>query len=234
MNSQLELIEQHFGKIAVLIGEKSRAIMLWNLLDGRAYTATELAICADISKQACSNHLAKLVAGKLLTIESQGRHKYYRFANDRVAHVVENIAYLLPDLQYFGEITLRPAEGIKIARTCYDHLAGSLGVKIATALVKKEIVKQKEAEYVITTYGKSWFQALDIDLHALQLLKRRFAYPCLDWSERKHHIAGAVGAALLKTFVNKDWIRKKNGTRELSITPIGKMKISECLHIDVG
>lgn len=233
MNSQLEVIEQHFGKIAGLIGEKSRAIMLWNLLDGRAYTATELAMCADISKQACSNHLSKLVEGNLLTIENQGRHKYYRFANDRVAHAVENIAYLLPDLNHFEKLSPKSTEGIKYARTCYDHIAGSLGVKIAGGMLKKEIIREKDKKYIVTAEGASWLESFGINLPALQHMKRKLAYPCLDWSERKHHIAGALGAAILNAFLDRDWIRQKTNTRELLITPLGMMKLSECLHIDV-
>lgn len=233
MNNQLEIIEQTFGKIAGLIGEKSRAIMLWNLLDGRAYTATELAICADISKQACSNHLSKLVEGNLLTIESHGRHKYYRFANDRVAHAVENIAYLLPDLCYFEQFNRKPAEGIKKARTCYDHIAGSLGVKITTAMLKKEIITERDEKYIITTEGELWFESFGINLLELQKMKRRFAYPCLDWSERKHHIAGAVGAAIFNALLHKDWLRKKEHTRELLITPTGRMELSDKLNIKV-
>ncbi len=232
MSSQLELIEQHFGKVATLIGEKSRAIMLWNLLDGRAYTATELAICADISKQSCSNHLAKLVEGNLLSIENQGRHKYYRFANDRVAQAVENIAYLLPAPHDFEKSKEKP-EGIKLARTCYDHIAGSLGVKIATGMLEKGIIRENVGQYEITTEGASWFQFYGINLHTLQQMKRRLAYPCLDWSERKHHIAGALGAAILDAFLHRDWVRKKPNTRELLITPLGKMQLSERLKIDV-
>lgn len=233
MDNQFEIIEQHFGKIATLIGEKSRAIMLWNLLDGRAYTATELAICANISKQACSNHLTKLVEGKLLSIESQGRHKYYRFANDRVAHAVENIAYLLPDLNYFENLSAKPAEGIKNARTCYDHIAGCLGVKLTSGLLKNEIIKEVKQKYVITHEGESWFELLEINLPELRQMKRRFAYPCLDWSERKHHIAGAVGAAILTAFLRNDWLRRKEHTRELLITPTGRMELSNRLMIEV-
>ena len=233
MNNQLEIIEQHFGKVAALIGEKSRAIMLWNLLDGKAYTATELAISADISKQACSNHLSKLVEGNLLTIESQGRHKYYRFANDRVAHAVENIAYLLPDLHYFEKFNREPVEGIKKARTCYDHIAGSMGVKITTAMLKKEVIREMDEKYVVTGEGEVWFECFDINIPELQKMKRRFAYPCLDWSERKHHIAGALGAAILNAFLQKDWLRKKKHTRVLLITPTGKMELAERLRIEV-
>src|SRR5438045_1788776 len=130
MNDPTQDIEKHFGHIAALIGEKSRAIMLWNLLDGRAYTATELALAADVSFQSASNHLSQLLTAGLLRAEKQGRHKYYRFANDRVAQAIENIAGLMPVPPVSHSLNITPLSGIKYARTCYDHLAGAIAVQV--------------------------------------------------------------------------------------------------------
>jgi len=128
MDNQSIEIEKHFGHIASLIGEKSRGIMVWNLLDGRAYTATELAIAADVSFQSASNHLSQLLNAGLLRSEKQGRHKYYRFAGDHVAKAIENIAGLMPAPAIGKSINHSNIIRIKYARTCYDHLAGKMGV----------------------------------------------------------------------------------------------------------
>lgn len=233
MNNQSEKIEQHFSKIAALIGEKSRAIMLWNLLDGRAYTATELAACADISLQATSNHLSKLLKAKILTVEKQGRHKYYQFANDNIALIIENIANLLPfDSPCHQEENLLP-QGIKYARTCYDHLAGKVGVQITTALLDQRLLQYNNDSFVITKNGENWFQNIGINIEHLYSMKRKTAFPCLDWSERKHHLGGALGATLLKTMLTNDWLRRISESREVIITPKGKQELSKRLKLTV-
>ncbi len=162
MNNDTEKIEQHFGRVTSLIGERSRAIMLWNLLDGRAYTATELAICADISAQAASNHLSKLVKANLLAVDNQGRHKYYRFKNDKVAQVIETIASLLPVDNNDKQKEIAPLNGIKYARTCYDHLAGKAGVAITNGLLEKEILVEQKNNYTVSALGVKWFGEIGI------------------------------------------------------------------------
>src|SRR5687768_3649137 len=192
MNNDTEKIEQHFGQVTSLIGERSRAIMLWNLLDGRAYTATELAICADISAQAASNHLSKLVKANLLATDNQGRHKYYRFRNDKVAQAIETIASLLPMNDKNDKKDTIQKNGIRYARTCYDHLAGRVGVTITNGLLQKKILIEQKSNYTVSVEGIKWFGAIGIDVDAVRKLKRKFAYPCLDWSERKHHLGGSL------------------------------------------
>src|SRR6476620_205630 len=122
--------EKQFTEVATLVGDRSRATILWHLLDGRAFTATELSVLSDISAQSASNHLSLLVKANLLSVEKQGRHRYYRFANDEVAHVIESLAGLGGSIKTARRIDAEP-EGIKYARTCYDHLAGKLAVDIA-------------------------------------------------------------------------------------------------------
>ncbi len=180
MNNALETIEEHFSHIASLIGEKSRAIMLWNLLDGKAYTATELATGANISATAASNHLSKLVKANLLAVEKQGRHKYYRFANDSVALVIENIANLIPILDLSKLNKELPLFGMKYARTCYDHLAGRAGVEITKALLSKKIIVATTNTYNITPTGKNWFNELGVDINSVLSMKRKLAFPFLD------------------------------------------------------
>lgn len=225
-------LDRQFSHIASLLGDKVRSLMLWNLLDGRAYTATELAMSADTSPQSASNHLSKLVQANILTIDKQGRHRYYRYANDQVAQAVEAMASLLPNDQ--SRKPRAAPSGITYARTCYDHIAGKIGVMITDALLAKNILQTQEKQYLVTTpVGENWFQALDIDIGVLKAKKRAFAYPCLDWSERRHHVAGTLGAALLQAFLQNQWIRRKEHSREMLVTVQGKLALQEILGIDV-
>ncbi len=231
MNNSQEEIEKHFGHIASLIGEKSRAIMLWNLLDGRAYTATELAISADVSFQSASNHLSQLLNAGLVKSEKQGRHKYYRFANDRVAQAIENIAALMPVSISSKSVTNLGTAGIKYARTCYDHLAGRVGVQLTQSLLQHKLLIAYTDRYEVSNAGNKWFKELDIDISDAQKQNRKFAFPCLDWSERTHHLGGALGAALLQSMTQKDWIRKVKHSREIIITGRGKTELIKRLKI---
>ena len=226
-----EKIEAHFGRVASLIGERSRAIMLWNLLDGRAYTATELALCANISKQACSSHLNLLLEAGILTVEKQGRHRYFMFASDSAAHVIEGIASLMRrDLGTKSAHDEIP-EGIRYARTCYDHLAGRVGVTIFQGIISEGLILQQGEDLAITPQGEQWFGKLSIDTDELRTQNRKFAYACLDWSERRHHLAGSLAAAMLKSFVTLGWIRRVHDSREVTITPHGKTELSRILPV---
>jgi len=233
MSDQSQEIENYFGHIASLIGERSRAMMLWNLLDGRAYTATELAITADVSLQSASNHLSQLVRARLLVTEKQGRHKYYRFASDRVAQAIENIAGLMPPPPFGKSINQSPLTGIKYARTCYDHLAGKIGVQLTHSLLQNKWLIAFNDRYEISNAGNKQFENMGIDITATQKLARKFAYPCLDWSERNHHLGGALGAALLQSMIQKDWLRKTKHSREIVITGKGGVEISKLFKVNL-
>ncbi|NET33607.1 MAG: winged helix-turn-helix transcriptional regulator [Cyanothece sp. SIO1E1] len=216
-----EELKDNFSQMASLIGDKARAKMLWSLLDGRAYTATELANAADITKQACSHHLAKLVSANLLQSVKQGRHKYYRYASDEVAQVIESLAYLLPHPPMDSSTCSHQKLGLQYARSCYDHLAGELGVNITQALVQQNILLPFPEHYQLGENAHSFFSSLDIDIQTTQKTNRKFAYPCLDWSERKPHLAGALGAALLDRVLARDWLRRKQDSRALILTGAG-------------
>ncbi|HET6996232.1 MAG TPA: winged helix-turn-helix domain-containing protein [Chitinophagaceae bacterium] len=233
MNDRPEEIERHFGQIASLIGEKSRAMMLWNLLDGRAYTATELATSADISFQSASNHLSQLINAGLLRSEKQGRHKYYRFASDRVAQAIENIAALMPVSASLKSTADPHTAGIRYARTCYDHLAGRLGVQVTGVFLKNKWLITHDDRYELSVAGERLFESLDIDISATQKQNRKFAYPCLDWSERNHHLAGSLGAALLEAMISKHWVRKVKHSREILITGEGRIEMVKRFKIDI-
>ncbi|MEO9870663.1 ArsR/SmtB family transcription factor [Ekhidna sp.] len=219
-----------FAKITSLIAEPARATILWCLLDGRAYTATELALFANLSPQAGSNHLNKLREHGLISTEKQGRHKYYRISNSEVAYAIEAIAAIIPkrESRESGKEKL-PTSGIKHARTCYDHLAGYMGVKIHEKLIARKLLSEDDSQYLPTSEGENWFASLGIDCQKLSKTKRKFAYKCLDWSERKHHLGGALGAALLEAMIERDWIRKIEHSREVVITFSGSKNLHEVL-----
>jgi DNA-binding transcriptional ArsR family regulator len=226
-------VSDQFKSIAALIGEPARAIMLWNLLDGKAFTATELAITADVSPQSASMHLNKLVQADLLTVESQGRHRYYRFSKPEVAYVIEAMANLLPPEKMKNQ-NLEKANsdnGIKYCRTCYDHLAGKVGVAITEQLLKQKIIVIQEKQYDVTSKGINWFKGLGISVIELKNERRVFARQCLDWSERRHHLAGVLGAALLDKMLALAWIRKTKDSRVVIVTSKGQQGFYQTLNL---
>lgn len=230
--SEQSLFENHFQYISSLIGEPARAIMLWRLLDGRAYTAGELATSSGISPQSASNHLNKLLSGKLVKIEKQGRYRYYKLAGDEVAYAIESMASLIPaEVRGISKQHDVVKSGVKYARTCYDHLAGTVGVQITKSLLELKIIVDKENTYEITSTGSQWFKSIEIDTNEVKLSRRSFVRKCLDWSEREHHIAGALGASMLSVFLKKDWVRRKSHSREVVITYSGKEHFDKLLKL---
>ena len=224
--------ENKFVDTAALVGEAARAKMLWNLLDGRAYTASELAIVADVSGTSASNHLAKLLGAGLLKAERQGRHRYFSFSKPEVAYVVESLASLSGHSSKQMEKETAPA-GIKYCRSCYDHLAGRVGVKITEALEKKKAIRKHVNSYLVTSSGWELLAGLDIYKNEMLNNRRPLTRQCLDWSERKPHIAGLVGAMLLNTMLEKNWFKRMRFSRELIITTKGRSEIQKLFGIEV-
>ncbi len=224
--------ENKFVGIAGLIGEPARAKMLWNLLDGRAYTASELAIVADISGSSASNHLAKLLGANLLKVEKQGRHRYFSFSNSEIAYVVESLASLSGHSSSKG-IKEISATGIKYCRSCYDHLAGRVGVKITEALEKKKAIRKHANSYLVTDSGWELLAYLDIYKNEMMNNRRPLTRQCLDWSERRPHIAGQVGAMLLNNMLEKSWLKRMRFSRELIITTKGRREIQKLFGVEV-
>lgn len=218
----------HFSKITALICEPVRSKILWCLLDGKAYTATELAAFADISITSVSNHLSKLLAAELLKVEVQGRHRYFTFANADVAYAVESLAQLSKS----GE-TVRNTKptGIKYCRTCYDHLAGFVGVQLAEAMEAKRFLRKDGSQYIVTKKGWEWFEALGIQQSEYKNLRRPLTRQCLDWSERRPHLAGQLGADLLAMMLEQKWFKKVQFSRALVLTGKGSSAIYNLLGI---
>lgn len=222
----MENIEKNITHIASLIGDKSRALILWFLLDGRAYTSTELAIMANISVQSASNHLAKLVDASILKVEKQGRHRYYNFATNDAAYAIESLNTLIGLGNRNDLSSIKKVNGLTLARTCYDHIAGNLGVTLTEKMLEKGIINYLSKDsFSVTPKGEIYFRELGIHLETLKKQKRKFAFPCLDWSERKHHLAGALGSAMFQMLLDKKMIQRKNSSRIIILTSLGEKEI---------
>lgn len=223
--------ENDFISIASLLCEQSRAKIVWNLLDGRAYTASELALVSDLSPSSVSNHLSKLLKGNILRVDIQGRHRYYSFANSEVAYTVESMANLA-NLNSPSRINKKIIKtGIKYCRTCYDHLAGYIGVKITDTLVEKGYLETSEKNYLVTKKGWDWFLQIGISEVDFQKSRRPLTRQCLDWSERRAHLAGHLGAMLLEKMFENNWVKRVKFSRELIVTSYGKKSINDLLGI---
>ncbi len=206
--------------------------MLWNLLDGRAYTASELAIVADISATAASNHLSRLLDAGMLKVEIQGRHRYYSFSKPEVAYVIESLANLASENIHQNEKKLTVPDGVRFCRTCYDHLAGFVGVNVATALEQKGYLKKSATAYTVTEKGWRWFAGFNINKEDFTNSNRRpLTRQCLDWSERRPHLAGQLGAVFLKRLFEKKWFKKVQHSRELLVTAKGRQELYDMLGV---
>ena len=217
--------------IASLMGDVARAHMLAALMDGRALTALELALTARVTPQTASSHLAKLREANLLAMEKQGRHRYFRLASPRVADALESVLTLAGD----GPPRHRPPTRIdaemRNARTCYDHVAGVLGVGVTDSLVERGHVTIEDDAGEVTASGVAFLEGLGVGLTRRSKSRRIFCRPCLDWSERRPHLAGHVGAALCAHFVDADWVRQTRESRALKITPLGREKFAEIFGV---
>ncbi len=217
-----------FATIAALAGDPARAGMLQALMSGRALTASELARVAGITAQTASSHLARMTAAGLLAVEKQGRHRYHRLASPGVAQMIEAIMRVASDLEPAPRrISVGPRDAaLRAARTCYDHLAGRLGVAVTDALVAGGYVELASDGGVVTGQGTAFLRRIGIDADCLSGRRGRHSArvlcrPCLDWSERRPHLAGALGAALCAHSLEKGWVRRIAGTRAVAITPKG-------------
>lgn len=195
-------INPNMAEIAALLGETSRATILASMMDGRFHTASELAYMAAIKPQTASFHLAKLVEGKLIKVEKQGRHRYFQLAGEDIAQFLESFLAISPPPEVRS---LKQSSQIKLlqdARTCYDHLAGKLGVQLTESMLKAGYLTLEGKQFVLTDEGTLFFTTFGIDLTALKRKRRSFSHACLDWSERRYHLAGALGCELLNQFFN--------------------------------
>jgi DNA-binding transcriptional ArsR family regulator len=223
------------AEVAALVGDPARANILDTLLDGRAFTATELAFAAKVGAPTASAHLAKLVEARLLSVVKQGRHRYYRLASPLIARMLESImavaAIEMPPR--YRPRTPRD-DALLQARTCYDHLAGRLGVALADALVARSQVIFNDDAGEVTADGVKFFRGLGIDLTLEKRASpRRFCRPCLDFSERRFHLAGALGAMLARQCFEAGWIERRRESRAVIITTRGRMGLRDSFGIEL-
>ncbi|HEV8454998.1 MAG TPA: winged helix-turn-helix domain-containing protein [Gemmatimonadales bacterium] len=211
--------------IAGLIGDRARAAILMALMAGRSLTATELARAAGVTKQTASSHLSKLVAARLAAVESAGRHRYFRLADRDVAAVLENLAGLAHRVGA-TRVDSGPADpALRKARVCYDHLAGELGVLVFDGLEQQGFLSSEEEQLTLTESGRTFCQGLGIDVGALERGRRPLCLTCLDWSIRRPHLAGALGAAILSRVYALGWARPHRATRVVSFSPAGERSL---------
>ncbi len=231
--------EPNLARVAGMIGEPARAAMLAALLGGEWLTAGELARRAGVRPPTASEHLARLVDGGLIIRRSSGRHRYYALADGDVAAALEALARVAPPTVAAarkGSAAATRGEpvrerALRFARTCYDHLAGTLGVLLTDTLLEQGLVSARG--YEITAQGEAWLGGLDIDVDTLRRGRRTLARPCLDWSERRDHLAGAVGAAIAATMLERRWIVRLEGTRAVRLTLRGSEGLYRALRLEI-
>jgi DNA-binding transcriptional ArsR family regulator len=216
--------------IASAIGEPARARMLYSLMDGHARTSTELAVVAEVSPSTASAHLNRLKAERLVRVMVQGKHRYYSLDGAEVARVLEGLNVLaggspvngLPQAKFMPSTLNR----LRVVRTCYDHMAGTVGVLLHDRFLAMHWLavdpNAGEAAYKLTAEGAKGFQSLGLDVEATAMLRRRFAYACLDWSERRPHMGGALAAALLDATLKRKWLIRDLDSRALGVTRAGR------------
>jgi DNA-binding transcriptional ArsR family regulator len=223
--------------VANLLGEPARAAILLRLMGGRALPAGELATAANVSPQTASGHLWKLVQGELLAVETQGRHRYYRLAGTAVADAVESLMALTPSARETERrIAAPPAEGtLAYARTCYSHLAGWLGVRMTEALEQKGMLLPAQGKaFAVSDSGRAWFRELGISIPARDGAGESVARRCLDWTERRSHLSGALGVALARRLAELKWIAPVRNSRAVRVTLEGRRELWKLLRLRLG
>lgn len=218
--------EPDLGRLARVIGDPTRIRMLTLLMEGRALTAKELAYGTGVEPATGTTHLHRLLDDHLIVNRTQGRHKYFRLASPHVARCVESLMTIAQPRKTTDSDSLSP---MRLARFCYDHLAGRVAVQMARFFLARGLVRTSSDEFTISRRGMSWFRDFGIDTEKVARTRRRFAYPCLDWTERQDHIGGALGAALAQAMVTKGWLTHPTDTRVAKVTRIGTRELREVL-----
>jgi DNA-binding transcriptional ArsR family regulator len=221
------------AEIAALVGDPARATMVSALLDGRALTASELAVAARITPQTASTHLAKLTAAGLLSVVRNGRHRYFRLASPIVVDMIDGIVAVALEKRPRYRPLSRQARALSAARICYDHLAGRLSVDLTDSFVAREYVVLDDQAAEITTAGTRFFTEFGIELPTLRST-RRHCRLCLDWTERRPHIAGTVGAAITKRYFDLGWMERMRRSHAVIVTPLGRRGFQETFGIDAS
>jgi len=224
----------NISRIAALLGDRARADALTALMTGSALTATELAAIAGVTKQTMSAHLSKLLDAALIEVEQQGRHRYFRLADEDVARLVESLMGVAFRTGAVRLVSSPRDPALRKARICYDHLAGELGVLAYEALIERGVVELSKKGLQLSAPGVEWLARLGVDAGAVARQRRTFCRPCLDWSERRHHLAGSLGAAMLTRICQLGWALRDNKSRAIRFTPLGERKFQALFKSDAA
>ncbi len=224
----------NIARVASLLGDAARAVVLTALMADRALTATELAAVAGVTKQTMSAHLAKLLNAALITVDQQGRHRYFRLADEDVAGLIESLMGVAFRTGAVRLLSSPREPALRKARICYDHLAGEAGVAVYDALLRHGAFKMTAEALQLSAAGAAWFDRLGIDTNAAARQRRIFCRSCMDWSERRHHLAGSLGAALLARLYELKWAVRDRNSRVIKFTAKGQRAWSAMLDLPAG
>jgi DNA-binding transcriptional ArsR family regulator len=228
----MDSVDSAASKIASAIGEPARARILYSLMDGKARTGTELSAVADVGTSTASAHLDRLIKARLVKVAADGRHRYYSLAGPGVAHVLEGLTAIAGANR--TRFTPRTPGRLRPARTCYDHIAGSLGVALHDRLLELKWISAtgNDRDYAISAKGVNGLMEMGIGVSKLYQGRRRVAYGCLDWSERRQHLAGSLGAAILKLACERKWLIRDLDGRGLRPSEFGRQELRRCFGLD--
>ncbi|MGM9988047.1 MAG: ArsR/SmtB family transcription factor [Bacillaceae bacterium] len=226
-------INPNVAEVASLLSETSRATILTCLMDGRFHTASELAFIAAGTPQTASFHLSKLIEGNLVHVEKHGRHRYYQLINEEVAHILESLLSISPPPEVRSLKQSSQLKLLREARTCYDHLAGKLGVDLTESMLDAGYLEKEEKEFILTPIGEQFFSDFGLNLDELRKKRRSFSHACLDWSERCHHVVGALGHGLMVHFLELGWIIQVPSIRAIKVTDKGKEGFKQTFNLTI-
>jgi DNA-binding transcriptional ArsR family regulator len=225
--------EADLQRIGALLGDRVRATMLTALLSGHAQSASALAATAGASPSLTSAHLRKLLDGGLVTVEQSGRRRLYRLASPQVAELLEAVMLVAPDQPVASLRQANRRAHLRGARLCYDHLAGVLGVAVTEALVARTALADAHGGFGVTAGGEALFAELAVDVAGLRRARRPLTRACLDWTERRPHLAGGLGAALASALLERRWVTRRPGSRGLEVTVAGRQGLAGWIGLDV-
>lgn len=227
-------VKKELANLAGQLADPARASIVLNLMDGSSRPTGELQIAANISPSSASAHLSKLVNARILSVIKRGRLKYYRISTAAVAHAIEALTVVALPGNAIRQVARSSINPFSFARTCYDHLAGRLGVQIIGAMQAEEILRPSGKGYEVTFHGADWLEGLGIDFDLLQMERRLFAPQCLDFTERRPHLGGALGAALFSRMIELQWLVKLHVPRAVRLTPRGRTELRRRLNLELS
>jgi len=225
------LADAAIAPVASLLADPVRVAILMALSDGREMPAGELALVAGVAAPTASAHLSKLAQAGFIRMRRESRHRFYRLVRPELMHVMEALAVLAPESTPRTHRQARIGRAVRAARTCYDHLAGRLGVLVTQALIERDVLRPAGRQFELTPRGERFLCEIGLDLAAARASRRAFALACLDWSERVPHVAGALGSALLDFLFAEGWLERMRGSRAVQVTAAGRRGLEKTFGV---